>query len=78
MGEVFAGSIGAIAKRFGARPFHRGDRQTVREPGDERLITLRGSGAVRRKLEDAIKRAAVEPWDKLFQSLRSSCEKEWP
>jgi integrase len=53
------------------------DRFDAAEPGEQRLVTMRGSGYVRRTLEAAIKRAGVEPWDKLFQACRSSCEQEW-
>lgn len=53
------------------------DRFAAAKEGEERLVTMRGAGHMRRMIEAAIKRAEVAPWKKLFQSLRSSCEKEW-
>lgn len=53
------------------------DRFDAAEPGEQRLVTMRGSGHVRRNMEAAIKRAGVTTWDKLFQTCRASCEQEW-
>jgi integrase len=47
------------------------------EPGEERLVTKRGEGSVRVLFARALKAAKVDPWPKLFQTLRSSCEVEW-
>lgn len=48
------------------------------EPGDERLITVGGKGTgMTRRVQAIIKRASVEPWPRLWQTLRASCEKEW-
>ncbi|MCC7146266.1 MAG: tyrosine-type recombinase/integrase [Phycisphaeraceae bacterium] len=46
--------------------------------GQERLIVgINGKGALRRRVEAIWTRAGVQPWDRLFQSLRSSCERDW-
>lgn len=45
--------------------------------GEERLITINGKGALIRRVRPIWKRAGVEPWSRLWQTLRSSCEKEW-
>ena len=47
------------------------------EPGREHLVALRMTGAARRKVKRYIKAAKVQPWDRLWQTLRSSCEKQW-
>ena len=45
--------------------------------GEERLITISGRGALIRPVRRIWARAGVEPWSRLWQTLRSSCEKEW-
>jgi len=45
--------------------------------GEERLITISGKGALIRLVRRIWARAGVEPWSRLWQTLRSSCEKEW-
>ncbi len=45
--------------------------------GEQHVVTLRGNGHVWRTMRVIIKRAGVEPWERLFQTLRSSCEREW-
>jgi hypothetical protein len=51
------------------------DRFDEADPG-ERPVKIRG-GHLRRTFEAIIKRAGVNPWKGLWQTLRSSCEKEW-
>ncbi len=41
------------------------------------LVTIRGKGAVIRQTRAIWTRAGVEPWKRLWQTLRQSCEKEW-
>ncbi|MFO0828098.1 MAG: tyrosine-type recombinase/integrase [Phycisphaerales bacterium] len=45
--------------------------------GEDRLITINGKGALIRPVRRIWARAGVEPWQRLWQTLRSSCEKEW-
>jgi integrase len=45
--------------------------------GDAPLITITGKGAMIRSVRRIWARAGVEPWSRLWQTLRSSCEKEW-
>jgi len=45
--------------------------------GEEHLITINGKGALIRQVRRIWARAGVEPWSRLWQTLRSSCEKEW-
>ena len=45
--------------------------------GEERLVSIRGKGAVLRQVRKIWKLAGVEPWARLWQVLRQSCEKEW-
>ncbi len=52
------------------------DRFDEVEPGQERLVKIRG-GHLRRTFEAIIRRSGVAPWKGLWQTLRSSCEKEW-
>jgi len=47
------------------------------EDGESRLITMNGQGALIRPVRRIWARAGVEPWERLWQTLRSSCEKEW-
>ena len=53
------------------------DQFDAAEPGEERIITLGQGGHLDRGLKAIIRRAGIEPWKKLWQTLRSSCEKEW-
>ena len=46
------------------------------EAGEDRLITMNGKGAMIRQVRRIWKQAGVEPWSRLWQTLRSSCEKE--
>lgn len=46
------------------------------EPG-QRLISIRGKGAVQRLVQRMCDRANVPLWPRLWQSLRSSCERQW-
>lgn len=45
--------------------------------GEDRLVTINGKGALIRPVRRIWARAGVEPWQRLWQTLRSSCEKEW-
>ncbi len=45
--------------------------------GEDRLVTINGKGALIRPVRRIWARAGVEPWERLWQTLRSSCEKEW-
>ena len=47
------------------------------EEGQPYLVTIRGKGAVIRQTRAIWTRAGVEPWKRLWQTLRQSCEKEW-
>ncbi|HMN96932.1 MAG TPA: tyrosine-type recombinase/integrase [Phycisphaerales bacterium] len=63
-----------------ARPEHcRGARsgQATCPDGEERLVAINGKGALIRPVRRIWARAGVEPWQRLWQTLRSSCEKEW-
>lgn len=45
--------------------------------GDTPLVSIGGKGAVIRPVRRIWTRAGVEPWERLWQTLRSSCEKQW-
>lgn len=45
--------------------------------GEMPLVTIGGKGAVIRRVRRIWAKASVEPWARLWQTLRSSCEKEW-
>jgi integrase len=47
------------------------------DEGEERLLTIRGQGAVRRRVQALCEQAGVELWDRLWQTLRCSCEMDW-
>jgi integrase len=47
------------------------------EEGEERLIAVKGKGALQRQVRAICQRAGVQMWGRLWQSLRSSCEKWW-
>ncbi len=53
------------------------DRFEAMPEGDTQLVTIAGKGAVIRRVRRIWARAGVEPWARLWQTLRSSCEKEW-
>jgi len=53
------------------------DRFDECEEGETHLVSLSLSGAARRKIERICRRAKVEKWERLWQTLRQSCEKEW-
>ena len=53
------------------------DRFAEAEEGRQHLVTIGGKGAVIRQVRAIWKRAGVEPWKRLWQTLRQSCEKEW-
>ncbi len=45
--------------------------------GQEQVVPLSRAGNVRRRVERAIRLSGVKPWANLWQTLRSSCEKQW-
>jgi integrase len=45
--------------------------------GQSHIITIQPGGYMNRKMRACIQRAGVTPWPRLWQALRSSCEKEW-
>ena len=47
------------------------------EEGEAALVTLRLSGAFRRNVGRLLRRAKVEPWPSLWQTLRDSRERQW-
>ena len=47
------------------------------EEGQERVLTLGTGGQLNRGMRALARRAGVEEWARAFQTLRSSCEKEW-
>ncbi|MBX3363155.1 MAG: site-specific integrase [Phycisphaeraceae bacterium] len=53
------------------------DRFETMPEGEAPLVTIGGKGAVIRPVRKIWAWAGVEPWDRLWQTLRSSCEKEW-
>ncbi len=53
------------------------DRFAEAEEGQQYLVTITGKGAVIRQVRAIWKRAGVEPWKRLWQTLRQSCEKQW-
>ncbi len=38
---------------------------------------MRAGGQLNRRLKAIARKAGLEPWPRVFQTLRSSCEKEW-
>ncbi len=44
--------------------------------GQERIVTLGRGGFLQKTMAAIVKRAEVEPWDRLWQTCRSSCERE--
>ena len=53
------------------------DRFAECEEDDQYLVTIRGQGRIRKTVQAVCARAGVELWSRLWQTLRSSCEKEW-
>ena len=53
------------------------DRFDECEDGQQHLVTLTGKGAIIRQVRIIWKLSGVEPWARLWQTLRQSCEKEW-
>lgn len=53
------------------------DRFTWCPEGEARLVTINGKGAFVRPVRKIWAKANVKPWERLWQTLRSSCEKEW-
>ncbi len=53
------------------------DRFDTCVSGEEHLITINGNGALIRPVRRIWKRAGVEPWKRLWQTQRQSCEKQW-
>ncbi len=45
--------------------------------GEAPLVGITGKGAVIRRVRGIWAAAGVEPWARLWQTLRASCEKEW-
>jgi integrase len=45
--------------------------------GTDRVVPMTWTGFVPERMLAIVKAAAIKPWPKLFQTLRSSCEKEW-
>ncbi len=41
------------------------------------LVQIRGGGGPRRQVQAICRRAGVAQWERLWQTLRQSCEKEW-
>jgi integrase len=53
------------------------DRFAEAAEGQQHLVAISGKGAVIRQARALWKRAGVEPWKRLWQTLRQSCEKQW-
>ena len=53
------------------------DRYDECAEGEQHLVKIQGKGAVRRQVGAIWKRSTVEPWDRLWLTLRQSCEKQW-
>jgi len=53
------------------------DRFEAMGDNDEPIVAIGGKGAVIRRVRRIWAAAGVEPWARLWQTLRSSCEKEW-
>ena len=54
------------------------DRFDECEDGEERLVAIGGKGGgMTRPATRIVRKASVEPWARLWQTLRQSCEKEW-
>jgi len=53
------------------------ERFEAASEGDERLVTIKGAGARRRKIVAIVERAGVQMWEATWQTLRRSCEIEW-
>ena len=53
------------------------DRFEQCEEGQTHLVTIRGQGCISRYVDMILTAAGVEPWRRLWQTLRSSCEREW-
>jgi integrase len=47
------------------------------EEGEQHLVQITGKGAVIRQARAIWQRSGVEPWKRLWQTLRQSCEKQW-
>jgi integrase len=45
--------------------------------GQTQIVTIQPGGYMNRKMRAYIQHADVAPWPRLWQALRSSCEKEW-
>lgn len=45
--------------------------------GEQPISNINGKGALIRKVRPIWARAGVEPWKRLWQTLRQSCEKQW-
>jgi len=52
------------------------DRFDECREGEQRLVCIRGQGAIMRHVRAIWARAGVEPWERLWQVLRQSCEQE--
>lgn len=44
---------------------------------DAKLVRITGNGRTRKMFDKVCKAAKVEKWERIFQTLRSSCEKHW-
>jgi len=53
------------------------ERFDVANAGDTLLATIPSGGAATRRARQICDNAGVEPWQRLWQTLRQSCEKEW-
>ncbi len=53
------------------------DRFEAAPEGEAPLVMVGSSGAVIRRVRKLCAKAGVKPWERLWQTLRSSCEKEW-
>ena len=54
------------------------DRFDACEAGQERLVSIGGrGGGMTRRAKRIVAKASVEPRERLWQTLRQSCEKEW-
>ena len=45
--------------------------------GQTQVVTIRSYAHMHKTFRAILRRAGIEPWKKLWQTLRSSCEKEW-